>query len=85
MHEEAEGNGRLMAHKAGSYPLIWTQSAGSVRRPEEAFEVSIVLEAPATNHLHDARTHYQARARLKCVHTSGENNKRRRRRGDERE
>lgn len=50
MYEEDEGNGRLMPCKAETHPLIWTQSAGeheSVQHPEEAFEVSIVLEAPA--------------------------------------
>lgn len=50
MYEEDEGNGRLMPHKAGTHPLIWTRSVREheiVRHPEEAFEVSIVLEAPA--------------------------------------
>lgn len=61
MHEEDEGNGRLMPCKAETHPLIWTQSAGeheSVQHPEEAFEVSIVLGAPATDHLHNAQTEH---------------------------
>lgn len=31
MHEEDEGNGRLMPRKAGTLPLIWAQSAGRAR------------------------------------------------------
>lgn len=57
MYEVDEGNGRLMPRKAGTRPLIWAQSAReSVQHPEGAFEVSIVLEAPATNHLLAAQT-----------------------------
>lgn len=52
----------LMPRKAGTHPLIWAQSAAeceSVQHPEGAFEVSIVLEAPATNHLLAAQSeHY---------------------------
>lgn len=61
MYEEDEGNGRLMPRKAGTHPLIWAQSAGeqeSVQHPEGAFEVRIVVEAPATNHLLAAQTEH---------------------------
>lgn len=80
MYEEDEGNGRLMPCKAGTHPLIWAQSAGeSVQHPEGAFEVSIVLEAPATNHLLVAQTEHCPNTdtldtnththTLKCMHT----------------
>lgn len=45
--------GRLMPRKAETHPLIsvWiVRERASGQQSEEAFEVSIVLEAPATNH-----------------------------------
>lgn len=59
MYEEDEGSGRLMPRRAGIRPLIWARRAGeheSARHPEGAFEVSVVVEAPATNHLLAAQT-----------------------------
>lgn len=59
MYEEDEGNGGLMPRKAGIRPLIWAPSAGgreSVRYPQGAFEVSIVVETFPTNHLLTAKT-----------------------------
>lgn len=50
-----------MPHKAGTHPLIWAQTASerkSVQHPEGAFEVSIVVETPATNHLLTVQTEH---------------------------
>lgn len=72
MYEEDEGNGRSMPRKAGTHPLIWAQSAGereSVQHPEGAFEVSIVFEAPATNHLLAAQTERCPKTPTPSTHT----------------
>lgn len=51
MYEEDEGNGRLMPLQSRNSPTDLGPECGrereSVQHPEGAFEVSIVLEAPA--------------------------------------
>lgn len=68
MYEGGEGNGS----KAGTHPLIWAQSASerkSMQHPEGAFEVSIVAEAPATNHLLAAQTEHCPNTHTLETHT----------------
>lgn len=71
MHEEDEGNGRLMPREAGIHPLIWAQRAGereSAQHPEGAFEVRVTVQAPATNHLLAAQTEHCPNTRTLDTH-----------------